>query len=64
MEREALVVGINTYPRIGDLDKPEADAKAIADILDTYGGFKVTRLPEAFRYSGIAKGGIATISHS
>ena len=47
MEREALVVGINKYPRIGDLDMPEADAKAIADILKTYGGFKVTRLPEA-----------------
>ncbi len=47
MEREALVVGINKYPRLGDLDMPEADAKAIADILETYGGFKVTRLPEA-----------------
>jgi energy-coupling factor transporter ATP-binding protein EcfA2 len=47
MEREALIVGINKYPRIGDLDKPEADAKAIADILEIYGGFKVTRLPEA-----------------
>jgi len=46
MEREALIVGINKYPRIGDLDMPEADAKAIADILETYGGFKVTRLPE------------------
>jgi uncharacterized caspase-like protein len=43
MEREALVVGINKYPRLGDLDMPEADAKAIADILETYGGFKVTR---------------------
>ncbi len=47
MTRDALVVGINNYPEIGDLRKPAGDAEAVAHLLETYGGFRVRRLPEA-----------------
>jgi WD40 repeat protein/flagellar biosynthesis GTPase FlhF len=48
MTRDALVVGINNYPEIGDLPKPAGDAEAIAQLLETYGDFRVVRrLPEA-----------------
>jgi WD40 repeat protein len=53
MNREALVVGINRYPFLRDkatsparhLKTPADDAEAIAQILETYGNFKVERLP-------------------
>ncbi|MFB2917335.1 caspase family protein [Aerosakkonema sp. BLCC-F2] len=53
MNREALVVGINRYPLLKDkptskprhLMKSAADAEAIAQFLETYGNFRVQRLP-------------------
>ncbi|MEH2282177.1 MAG: pentapeptide repeat-containing protein [Nostoc sp.] len=45
MSRDALVVGINTYDRLKSLNAPAADAEAIAQILQQYGEFRVTRLP-------------------
>ncbi|MBE8988196.1 caspase family protein [Nostoc sp. LEGE 12450] len=45
MSRDALVVGINTYDRLKCLNAPAADAEAIAQILQQYGEFQVTRLP-------------------
>jgi energy-coupling factor transporter ATP-binding protein EcfA2 len=45
MSRDALVVGINTYDRLKCLNAPAADGEAIAQILQQYGEFWVTRLP-------------------
>jgi len=52
MNRQALVIGINLYPQLKDssnrpinLKKPAADAEAIAQLLETYGNFQVTRFP-------------------
>ncbi|MCW5314416.1 hypothetical protein GTQ43_11535 [Nostoc sp. KVJ3] len=45
MSRDALVVGINMYDRLKSLNAPAADAEAIAQILQQYGEFQVTRLP-------------------
>ena len=51
MKKEALVVGINSYPFFeeGDLKAPAKDAEDLAQILEQYGGFKVTRLPNICR---------------
>ncbi|NET34881.1 MAG: hypothetical protein F6K19_23135 [Cyanothece sp. SIO1E1] len=48
MSRDALVVGINlyNYQRLNSLSSPANDAEAIADRLQSYGDFKVWRLPE------------------
>ena len=55
MKREALVVGINSYPllslalsRDANLTTPATDAEAIAQLLEKYGQFHVTRLPEIY----------------
>lgn len=55
MIREALVVGINRYPFLKDatgkslpLLKAAEDAEAVAQILETYGNFRVRRLPEIY----------------
>ncbi|MGL4502352.1 MAG: caspase family protein, partial [Planktothrix sp.] len=45
MNRQALVVGINRYPNLENLKRPAFDAEAIAHLLETYGGFRVRRLP-------------------
>ncbi|MDZ8261206.1 pentapeptide repeat-containing protein [Nostoc sp. ChiQUE01b] len=45
MSRDALVVGINTYDRLKSLNAPAGDGEAIAQILQQYGEFRVTRLP-------------------
>ena len=45
MSRDALVVGINTYERLKSLEAPSRDAEAMAQLLEKYGEFKVTRLP-------------------
>ncbi|BAY80094.1 pentapeptide repeat-containing protein (plasmid) [Nostoc linckia NIES-25] len=45
MSRDALVVGINTYDRLKSLNAPASDGEAIAQILQQYGEFRVTRLP-------------------
>ena len=49
MIRDALVVGINIYKNdnLHNLKAPAEDAEAIAQILEQYGEFQVTRLPEA-----------------
>ena len=60
MDREALVVGINRYPLLRNqetkkpqhLEKPAADAEAIAQMLEKYGNFRVRRLPEVYHQEG------------
>jgi hypothetical protein len=55
MKRDALVVGINRYPFLKDsfkstvrhLTTPASDAEAIAQLLESYGNFRVKRLPES-----------------
>ncbi len=55
MRRDALVVGINQYPclketptsKAKNLTTPAGDAEAIAQLLETYGNFRVQRLPES-----------------
>jgi WD40 repeat protein len=46
MSRDALVVGINAYQFLQPLQAPARDAEAIAQMLQTYGEFRVQRLPE------------------
>ena len=47
MIRDALVVGVNTYnyEYLDNLSAPARDAEAVAQLLEKYGDFKVTRLP-------------------
>jgi WD40 repeat protein len=45
MSRDALVIGINEYDNLNHLKKPANDAEAIAQLLETKGGFRVKRLP-------------------
>ncbi|NEQ75411.1 MAG: hypothetical protein F6K23_21575 [Okeania sp. SIO2C9] len=59
MNREALVVGINSYPflkkkKLGDLNlkAPVKDAEAIAEMLEKYGKFHVQRLPKTYNQEG------------
>ena len=49
MARDALIVGINRYQYQGlpNLNAPALDAEVIAVLLEQYGNFRVTRLPEA-----------------
>ncbi|WP_159788932.1 caspase family protein [Sodalinema gerasimenkoae] len=49
MTRDALVIGINSYPELSDLPKPAQDAEAIAQLLEEHGGFRVRRVPEVNR---------------
>ncbi len=52
MSRDALVVGINTYPHLHDLRAPATDAEAIAQVLEREGEFDIVRrLPEAIAQS-------------
>lgn len=46
MSRDALVVGVNAYQFLQPLKAPARDAEAIAQMLQTYGEFRVQRLPE------------------
>ncbi|WP_448560568.1 nSTAND1 domain-containing NTPase [Trichothermofontia sp.] len=46
MSRDAVVVGINRYQYLSNLQAPARDAEAIAQCLHTYGDFRVNRLPE------------------
>ena len=45
MLREALVIGINRYIELNPLEKPAADAEAIAQLLEERGNFQVRRFP-------------------
>ena len=47
MNRDALVVGINTYRHLKSLKAPAQDAEAIARLLESDGEFRVKRIPEA-----------------
>ncbi|NJO43740.1 MAG: hypothetical protein HC865_24990 [Cyanobacteria bacterium RU_5_0] len=49
MSRDALVVGINIYQALPSLKAPAKDAEAIAEQLQTYGEFRVHRLPEVIQ---------------
>jgi len=49
MLRDALVIGINTYQHLPGLHAPAHDAEAIAHQLQTYGEFRVHRLPEVIQ---------------
>jgi len=44
--RYALVVSINTYNSLGKLEAPADSSETIAKLLETYGEFHVSRLPE------------------
>ncbi|NEQ53782.1 MAG: diguanylate cyclase, partial [Leptolyngbya sp. SIO3F4] len=46
MEREALVIGIPEYENFKTLSKTTGDAEQVAQLLETYGGFRVERLPK------------------
>jgi energy-coupling factor transporter ATP-binding protein EcfA2 len=46
MNRQALVIGINEYSHLHRLNAPAQDAEAIAQLLQTWGDFKVWILPE------------------
>ena len=51
MTKYALIIGIQKYggTGFGDLEKPAADAEAIAQILEKYGDFvEVTRVPSSW----------------
>lgn len=49
MSRDALVVGVNTYRYLPELQAPAHDAEAIAQTLQAHGEFRVHRLPEAIQ---------------
>ncbi|MDJ0719482.1 MAG: SUMF1/EgtB/PvdO family nonheme iron enzyme [Prochloraceae cyanobacterium] len=51
MSRDAIVVGINYYTdeKLPNLTAPASDAEAIASVLEQYGEFRVSRLPEAIK---------------
>lgn len=46
MSRNALIVGINPYQHLTNLELPAKDAEAVAQVLEKYGDFRITRLPE------------------
>ena len=46
MTRDALIVGINQYQELPELNAPAADAQAVAELLQEYGEFKTRRMPE------------------
>ena len=45
MKRQALVIGINSYPFGVNLTTPARGAEAVAQILEEYGEFEVRRIP-------------------
>ena len=47
MSRDALIVGLNNYTNLSNLNAPAVDAEAIAQRLEQHGEFRVWRLPEA-----------------
>ncbi|MBM0743755.1 caspase family protein [Phormidium sp. CLA17] len=46
MSRDALIVGVSSYQFLPSLNAPAHDAEAIAQQIETYGDFRVARLPE------------------
>lgn len=49
MSRDALIVGINQYQNLPNLTAAAQDAEGIANLLETYGDFRVRRLPEVIK---------------
>ena len=49
MSRDALVVGINQYSHLPRLTAASKDAEGVANLLETYGNFRVRRLPETIQ---------------
>lgn len=47
MSRDALVVGINTYQHLPNLNAPATDAESVARCLERLGECRVSRMPEA-----------------
>ncbi|MGB3202485.1 MAG: caspase family protein [Nodosilinea sp.] len=47
MSRDALIVGINSYQYLAELQAPAHDSEAVARCLESFGECRVTRLPEA-----------------
>ena len=62
MSRNALIVGINPYQNLSNLQLPAKDAEAIAKILEQYGDFRITRLPEAINEDDKLQIGQAPVS--
>ena len=60
MNRDALVVGINSYTHLSPLKAPAGDAEAIAQRLEQNGEFRVWRLPEVID-QGASKVGKTTL---
>ena len=63
MSRDALVVGINTYQNLPNLQAPAQDAEAVARCLESFGECRVVRLPEAITQQKPAisqRGGVTT----
>lgn len=46
MSRDALIVGINSYQNLPNLTASAQDAEAVARCLESFGEFRVNRLPE------------------
>lgn len=49
MSRDALIVGINQYQHLSSLTTAAHDAEAVSHHLETWGEFRVNRLPETIR---------------
>lgn len=48
MARYALVIGIAQYQSLTHLPKAAADAESVAQVLEQYGDYNVTRLPHSW----------------
>ena len=58
MNRNALIIGINQYESrsLNNLRLPAKDAEAVAVILEEYGDFRITRLPETINNNRLEVG--------
>jgi len=64
MSRDALVVGINSYQYLQNLNSAATDAEAIADSLDHNGQFRVRRVPETVQDQVLCVGSRTMVSVS
>ena len=64
MSRDALVVGINAYQYLPELQAPAQDAESVARCLESFGECRVVRLPEAIIHQkpGVSPRGPVTTS--
>jgi hypothetical protein len=49
MSRDALIVGINNYQYLPPLQAPANDAESVARCLESFGEYRVARMPEAIK---------------